>query len=43
MERSIVKLFENLVAFLIFFIVPESVSFVKRRALIFYPPSISAE
>jgi hypothetical protein len=33
MERSIVKLFENLVAFLIFLIVPESVSFAKRRAL----------
>jgi len=33
MERSIVKLFENLVAFLIFLIVPESVWFVKRRRL----------
>jgi len=42
MERSTVKLLEDLVALLIPFIVPESGSFVKRRGPIFYPPSIFA-
>jgi len=41
MERSTVKLFDDLVALLISFIVPERVSFVKHRALIFYLLSIS--